>query len=106
MQGEPRAWSVASARLAVKDRREPRDVLYVLLLWAWIVLAPLGAISGGIALVVGLARQSWDGFFLGAFGLAWCVPGFFFAVKYFRKEIGRPRIVDWIVRRCAPRHGL
>ena len=104
-QASPSAWSVASAWLTVKDRRLERDVWYVVLLWVWVVLAPLGAVLSVILLVSALVRQSWEAVFVSVVGLAFCVPAAFFAVECFRKEIGRLRIFDWVVRRCVLRRG-
>jgi hypothetical protein len=104
-QPEPSAWSVASAWLTVKDKRPQQDVWYVVLLWVWVVLAPLGAVLSVILLVSALVRQSWEAVFVSVVGLAFCVPAAFFAVECFRKEIGRLRIFDWVVRRCVLRRG-
>ena len=108
-QAEPAAWSVASAWLAVKDERPQRDVEYVLLLWGWVVLMPLGAVLSvvvlvlsAVALVAGMGIQAREvaiaGVLAAAVGLSFCVPASLYAVKWFRKEIGRPRILGWMSR--------
>jgi len=115
-QAEPADWSVTSAWLAVKDKRPQRDVEYVLPLWAWVVLMPLGAVlsvaglvHSWVALAVGLAGEAREvalaAVFVSFAGLWFCVPASFYAVKWFRKEIGRPRILDWMSRRCLPGEG-
>ena len=112
-QAEPAAWSVTSAWLTVKDKRPQRDVEYVVLLWAWVVLMPPGAVLSVVALVLssvalaaGLAAQAREVTFAAVFvsvvGLWFCVPASLYAVKWFRKEIGRPRILDWMSCRCLP----
>lgn len=104
-QAEPSAWAVASAWLTVKDKRRRRDMEYVLMLWAWMVLVPLLAVLSAALVVQGLIRQSWETAFLSVVGLACCVPAFFHVVAHFRKEIGRPRILGWMVRWRLPRQG-
>lgn len=115
-QAEPSAWSVASARLAVKDERPQRDVEYLLLLWAWVVLMPLGAVlsvaglvHSSVALAAGLAGEAREVASAAAFvsfaGLWFCVPASFYAVTWFRREIGRPRILDWMVGWRMPGEG-
>ena len=104
-QAEPSAWSVASACLTVKDKRPRRNMEYVVLLWAWMVMVPLVAALGAVALVVELVRQSWDMVFFSAVLLWCCLEAFSFGVECFREEIGRPRILDWMSRRCLPGEG-
>ena len=100
-QAEPSAWTVASAWLTVKDKRPRRDMEYVLQLGAWVVLVPLLAVLSAAQVVQDLRESA----FLFAVGLAFCVPASFHVVAYFRKEIGRPRILGWMVRRRVPRQG-
>ena len=115
-QAEPSAWSVASAWLAVKDEGPRRDVEYVLPLWAWVLLMPLcGVLSvavlalSAVALAAGLAVQAREvaiaGVLVAAVGLSFCVPASLYAVKWFGKEIGWPRILDWMVGRRLPGEG-
>ena len=104
-QASPSAWSVASAWVTVKDQRPKQDLWNVLLLGAWVVLVPLLAVLSAALVVQDLIRQSWESAFLFAVGLAFCVPASFHVVAYFRKEIGRPRILDWMFRRCVLRQG-
>ena len=104
-QAEPSAWAVASAWLTVKDKRPRRGMEYVLLLGAWVVLVPLLAVLSAALVVQDLIRQSWETAFLFAVGLAFCVPASLHVVAYFRKEIGRPRILGWMIRWRVPRQG-
>ena len=104
-QAEPSAWAVASAWLTVKDQRPKQDLWNGLLLGAWVVLMPLLAVLSAALAVQDLIRQSWVTAFLSAVGLACCVPAFFHVVAHFRKEIRRPRILDWMFRRCVLRQG-
>ena len=104
-QAEPSAWAVVSACLTVKDKRLRRDMEYVLLLGAWVVLVPLLAALSAALVVQDLIRQSWETAFLFAVGLAFCVPASFHVVAYFRKEIGRSGILGWMVRWRMPRQG-
>ena len=87
-QAVPSAWSVALASLAPEDQRPKLGT----------VTGPPGAVLSAAALVAGLLRQSWEEFFVSALGLAVCVPFSFFAVQCFRREVGRPWILDWMIR--------
>ena len=104
-QAEPSAWAVASASVTVKDKRPKQDLCYVLMLWMGLVMAPLCAVLCTVAFVVALVRQSWDEVSLFVVGLAVSVPFSFVVVQWFREEIGRPRILDWMFRRSVLREG-
>ena len=104
-QASPLPRSVASAWVTLKDQRPKQDLWYVLILWMGVVTAPLGAVLSVVALVVGLVRQSWERVFVSVVGLAVCVSFSFVVVQWFGKEIGRPRIFDWMFRRCVLRQG-
>ena len=98
MQAEPSAWSVASARLAVKDDRRQRDVVHEIALWAWVGLASVAAVLGATALVVALVREDWEAAFVFAVGVWFCAAFSYAGVEWLRKEIGRPRILGGAVR--------